>query len=165
MIFASGTCARTAATICAQGEQPPTPGCTPVREWLDAADMARTSAMRTRVQRDAGRDYDGWLIAQPQRAQLPTRILFPHEGDVFVYDPQGGRRQRLAIEIAGRRDGSLSVQLDGRRLTRLGNDYLWPLAPGRHSLDARSPSGGSHVDFVVERDGPRAHVGFTLGAK
>lgn len=151
------------ATICAQGDALPQHACTPVREWLDPGDLARVRAARVAApRRDPGREYDEWLISQPERERLPTRILFPHDGDAFVFDPHGGRSQRIEIEIAGPHDATLRVSLDGRRLRPLGSDYLWPVLPGNHELEARSARGTSHVAFTVLREGPHAHAGFTL---
>ena len=149
-------------TICAQGDAAPAGGCTPVREWLDPADLARYA--RTR-RADPAREYDEWLIAQPQRVRLPTRILFPHDGDLFVYDPHGGPAQRLSIEIAGTHDASLRVTLDGTRLGAQGSAYLWPLRPGPHVIEARSSHGNSRASFTVVREAPRTHVGFSLAAR
>ncbi len=149
-------------TMCAEGNAPGASRCTPVREWLDAQDEVRLAAERRHPQPSNGAAYDEWLIAQPQRAHVPTRILFPHEGDVFVYDPRGGDAQRIAVEIAGPRDASLHVTLDGRSLRAEDGAYVWRIRPGAHVIEARSSRGGARVGFAVATHGPRAHLGFTV---
>ncbi len=147
--------------MCATTGAAPGPACaTVVAEWFDRADLRR----RTHAPNPAyAVEYDAWLAHQPAREHLPTRILFPHDGDVFVFDPHGGRSQRLAFETAGPRDRSLRVTLDGHALAPSGSDYLWPLRLGKHALAVSSAHGDSSVTFTVARAGPRRHIGFTAG--
>jgi penicillin-binding protein 1C len=154
-------------TFCATSGAPPSPDCGPLaREWFDRSDLIRRERLAPHVR--LAREYDDWLARQPARAALPTRILFPADGATFIFDPAappGERRaERLSFEFAGPRDARLTVTLDGRRLAARDGDYLWPLALGRHVLEARSPSGTSRVSFDVTRDPLRHHIGFTLGA-
>jgi penicillin-binding protein 1C len=154
-------------TFCATSGAPPAADCGPLaREWFDRADLVRRERLVPPVR--LAREYDGWLARQPVRATLPTRILFPADGATFIFDPDappGERRsERLSFEFAGPRDGRLKVTLDGRTLAARDGDYLWPLALGRHVLEARSPSGTSRISFDVTRDPIRHHAGFTLGA-
>jgi penicillin-binding protein 1C len=135
-----------------------------VMEWLDRGDVA---AWRSPPVRRVGRtrEYDEWLVGQPERARLATRILFPHDGDVFVYDAAGGSAQRLTFEVAGPRD-RLSVSLNGVPVVPAGVDYQWPLRPGTYALQANSPSGTSTVHFSVERTSPfQRHVGFSVSSR
>jgi penicillin-binding protein 1C len=142
--------------ICAEtGTRPPFPlGASPncpvvVSEWLDRDDVRRLSPTPV-VVTTRGREYDEWLIHQPARERQATRILFPHDGDVFVYDPHSGPAQRLKFEIAGPRAAPLEVALDGKTIDASGGDYLWALRPGRFTLEARSALGRSRVRYIVE---------------
>jgi hypothetical protein len=80
---------------------------------------------------------------------LPTRILFPHDGDRFV-----AGSGTLAVELAG--PPAARVTLDGKPLARSGQDYVVPLRAGRFELTARSGRGQSTVRFSV---GPPLHAG------
>ena len=142
--------------ICAEtGTRPPVPAgpsanCpVVVSEWLDRDDVRGLSPTPVAVT-TRGREYDEWLIHQPARERQATRILFPHDGDVFVYDPHGGPAQRLKFEIAGPRATPLEVALDGKTLAASDGEYLWALRPGRFTLEARSTLGRSRVHYIVE---------------
>ena len=142
--------------ICAEtGTRPPIPAGASancpvvVSEWLDRDDLRRLSPTPV-VVTTRGREYDEWVIHQPSRERQATRILFPHDGDVFVYDPHDGPAQRLKFEIAGPRGAPLEVALDGKTITATDGDYLWVLRPGRFTLEARSALGRSHVHYIVE---------------
>ncbi len=155
--------------ICAETGTRPFEGCRAVvSEWLDRSDVAhlanaRLAAGAASAAAPSGNEYDEWLIHQLKRRTMATRILFPHDGDVFVYDPGGGRSQRLAFEIAGPHDPSLSVALNGRVLKATGDDYLWSLSPGSYELSARSRFGASAVHFRVEPASERRRrSGFSL---
>jgi penicillin-binding protein 1C len=119
--------------ICATTGETPRPGCPAVvLEWLDGGD----SAMLARAPAHAAPDpaYDTWLLAEPQRTHLPTRILFPHDGDRFVASPDA----RIAVEIAGTPDAD--VTLDGRRIAGNAGSYPIGVTPGSHTLLVRSAS-------------------------
>jgi penicillin-binding protein 1C len=143
-------------TICATTGLRPTPACPAVvRELLDARD-------RTELARETPRaptldaTYDAWLVTSPERDRMPTRILFPRDGDRFVAAP--GRS--LKIEIAGAR--SPEVTIDGRPLARTDDDYLVPLRVGTHTITARSASGDSTVHVSIVPPPQRAPNGFTF---
>ncbi len=140
--------------ICAVTGLRPVPGCPVALEWLDAADRARLAAEPPRLPLP-GPAFDDWLIAQPMRATLPTRILFPHDGDRFVAGSGA-----LVVELAGPRDAHLS--LDGTPLRRTAHDYLVPLRAGRFELSARSSRGQSTVRFTVGPPLRGGRVGFTV---
>jgi penicillin-binding protein 1C len=149
--------------ICADTGARPLPTCrTIVTELLDRDDLRRWSTRRVASVR--GPEYDEWLLHQPARDALETRILFPHDGDVFVYDPAGGGAQRLTFEVAGPRAPSLRLALNGRVLNPTGRDYLWSIRPGSYQLAAHSSRGDSSVRFTVEPASAlrRRHSGFTV---
>jgi penicillin-binding protein 1C len=142
--------------LCATTGERPTAACPAVvEEWLDAGDRALLAREPARAPA-YGAAYDAWLIAAPQRDALPTRILFPHDGDRFVRAP--GRT--LKVELAG--TPHVDVSFDGRALARSGADYLVPLDGGTHTLAARSRTGTAIVRFTVEAPPPRATDGFSL---
>ena len=150
--------------ICAETGQRPSPsgGCRAVvSEWLDRDDLHRWSQEAAPANARGG-EYDEWLLHQPFRAHLETRILFPHDGDVFVYDSRGGPSQRLKFEIAGPLGSRLSVALNGKPIVPVGGDYLWDVRSGAYELEARSANGRSQVRFTVEEPPRRRnHIGFS----
>ena len=125
-----------------------------VTEWLDAVD--RTLLARTPPARVPDRTYDAWLVSQPERTRLPTRILFPADGDRFVADAAAS----LQVEIAGNEPAL--VTLDGRPLRGRSGSALVPLRAGAHLLEASSPSGTSSVHFSAGPPLARGRVGFTI---
>ncbi len=136
--------------ICAVSGTRPVTGCPVALEWLDAGDrddLARTPA----VPAPPGAAYDDWLVTQPMRERLPTRILFPHDGSRFVASDGV-----LAVELAG--PANARVSLDGRPLRRIGANYLVPLRTGNFELTASSQRGRSSVRFSV---GPHLEGGRT----
>jgi len=140
--------------LCATTGTRPAPGCPTVLEWLDAGDRARLAAAPA-VAAPPGAAYDDWLVSQPIRERLPTRILFPHDGDRFVAGAGA-----LAIELAGSR--AATVALNGRTLRRNGEGYVVPLRAGRYELTARSTSGASAVRFSIGPPLRGGRVGFTV---
>jgi penicillin-binding protein 1C len=131
-----------------------------VSEWLDRDDRARLAP--TAASATAAREYDEWLIHQPARERAATRILFPRDGDRFVYHAHGGPAQRLKFEIAGPLEG-LRVRLNGVALAPTGSDYLWPVRPGSYRLEAISPRGASRISFSVDAAPPRQpRAGFSV---
>jgi penicillin-binding protein 1C len=149
--------------ICAETGLRPTADCRAVvSELLDDDDVRRWSVARVPAP-VRSREYAGWLVNQPERARMPTRVLFPRDGDVFVYDAAGGSRERLQFEIAGPHDASLAVALNGRPIVPVGGDYLWALRPGSYELSARSRAGFSRVRFTVAPSSPlRSRTGFSV---
>jgi len=135
--------------ICAETGLRPSHDCRlVVSEWLDRDDLRSWSHGRS-VAKASGREYDEWLIHQPARERIATRILFPRDGDRFVYDAHGGPTQRLKFEIAGARDDSPRVTLNGTPIAATGRDYLWSLHPGEYALAVHSKTGDANVRFFV----------------
>jgi penicillin-binding protein 1C len=141
--------------ICATTGLRPNPRCPAVvSEWLDAGDRAYLTAAVPPT--EPSRAYDTWLVSQPVRTELRTRILFPHDGDRFVADPSS----LLQVEIAGR--DRPSVTLDGRALASRSGAFLVPLRAGAHVLTARSHSGESVVRFSAGPHVPLGRAGFSV---
>ncbi len=140
--------------ICALSGTRPIAGCPVAFEWLDAGDRELLAAAPARLPQP-GRAYDDWLETQPVRTSLPTRILFPHDGDRFV---AGGGA--LEVELAG--PPGARVSLDGIPLRRSGRDYLVPLRAGSFRLTARSARGESTVRFSVGPHVRGGRLGFTV---
>jgi len=140
--------------ICALTGTRPIAGCPVALEWLDAGDRAALGAAPPRLPAP-GAVFDDWLVAQPLRARLPTRILFPHDGDRFV-----AGNGALAVELAGPQ--AVRLTLDGKPLERSGHDYLVPLRAGRFELTARSARGASTVRFSVGPPLGPGRLGFTV---
>jgi penicillin-binding protein 1C len=139
--------------ICATTGGRPGLGCPAVVvELLDPGDRAASRAKPA----DLDARYDSYLISSPDRDRLPTRILFPRDGDRFVRAP--GRS--LKLEIAGTHD--VRVWVDGRTLPRTGADYLVPLVDGTYEASARSATGTSAVRFTVGPPPPHASDGFAV---
>jgi penicillin-binding protein 1C len=146
--------------ICAETGTRPFPGCrASVIEWLDRGDLAAYA--RTQPQPLDG-EYDTWLAAQPARAGLATRILFPRDGDIFVLE-SGVANQALKFEIGGRGVAFARAFVNGTPVTRTGHDYLWPLRRGTFELRVRSRDGENRVRFRVVAPAPRRY-GFTIAA-
>jgi len=143
------------ASICATTGLRPNAACPAVvGEWLDAGD--RRYVARTTPPRLPDRSYDAWLVSQPERLRLPTRILYPRDGDRFVAAPGA----LVQVEIAGRDAPHLT--LDGRPVRAQSGAYLVPLRSGTHELVARSRSGTSSVHFSAGPHVARGHTGFTI---
>jgi penicillin-binding protein 1C len=127
-----------------------------VSEWLDAGDRAYVASAPPKALSDPA--YDTWLISQPQRRAIATRILFPRDGDRFVADPAA----RLQVEISGRDEARLT--LDGREVAARSGAFVIPLRVGTHELVARSRSGTSLVHFSAGPHVRRGRAGFSVVA-
>lgn len=147
--------------MCAETGLRPAAGCRAVvSELLDAGDRRTWSILRSSAPIRSPQ-YAEWLIHQPERDRISTRVLFPRDGDVFVADASRGRG-RVQFEIAGPHDRSLQVALNGHPIRPDGADYVWTLQPGSYELSARSRTGSSRVRFTVAPSSPlRARRGFS----
>jgi penicillin-binding protein 1C len=131
--------------ICADTGTKPNIACRAVvQEYLDAGDLLAYARPRGRV---TPPDASG------------VRVLFPRDGDRFVWYP-GGTAQRLQFVFGGPQ-GDLRVTLNGRTLTPVDGDYLWPLALGSYCLRVARAGGEAAARFVVVRPPPH-RVGFSL---
>jgi penicillin-binding protein 1C len=142
-------------SMCATTGTRPSPACPAVvQEWLDPGDRAYLARARPPSVPPAA--YDEWLISQPERSRVPTRILFPRDGDRFVADPSA----RVQVEVAGAMPVRLT--LDGRRVVPQAGAFVIPLGAGPHELVARSRSATSTVHFVAGPGIERGRSGFTI---
>jgi penicillin-binding protein 1C len=131
--------------ICADTGMKPDTACRAVvHEYLDAGDLLAYERVRS---------------AQTRRETSGMHVLFPRDGDRFVWYPAGAA-QRLQF-VFGAPLGRLEVTLNGRPLAPIEGDYLWPLALGSYRLRAVAENGDAAVRFTVVR--PPAHrAGFSL---
>jgi penicillin-binding protein 1C len=152
------------APICATTGHAPAPhdGCPAVvKEWVPAGDLAA-------VERPAsvtGVRFDSWLALHGGAAASELRIVFPHDGDVFVCNPPASELQRAEQQLALRAVGSArhvrwSVGGTPLALDASGNAF-WPLRLGTWPIDATD---GVRHDRVIVRVVPPPHnarPGFT----
>jgi penicillin-binding protein 1C len=154
------------ATICATTGHAPTHACPAiVEEWVkprDLADVERPIAPRL------GRTYDAWLALHPaQAAASGLRILFPHDGDVFIRNPAidalQAQEQQLALRAADA-GGIVRWTANGRTVPLdASGTAFWPLRVGRWRLAASD--GRRHAAVTIEVVPQPAHrAGFTFGA-
>ncbi len=141
--------------ICATTGTLPRAACPAVvQEWLDPGDRAYVA--RARAPSVPAATYDEWLISQPERTRVPTRILFPRDGDRFVADPSA----RIQVEVASA--SPFRLTLDGRPVADAAGAFVVPLRAGIHVLVARSRAATSTVRFVAGPGIARGRPGFTI---
>ena len=156
--------------ICATtGLQPHADCSTIVFEYLGAGDHAQYTAPQTT---DLPREYDEWITRQgTSETPAQLRILYPHEGDVFVrYPAQGAfaaEPQTLEFKASTRADQPVTWTLNGRRLeARLGSSNFWALRLGTWTLVARTTTGKDSITFSVVEGRTRAvRRGFSLATQ
>jgi penicillin-binding protein 1C len=142
-------------SICATTGTAPSTRCPAVvEEWLDPGDRAYLA--RARAPSVPAVAYDEWLISQPERSRVPTRILYPRDGDRFVANPSA----RIQVEVAGATPVRLT--LDGRLVAPESGAFVVPVGVGVHRLVARSRSGTSTASFVGGAGIARTRSGFTI---
>jgi len=138
-----------------------------VREWVLPRDLA--SVERSRSAR-LGRSYDAWLALEPAaaRSQPRLRIVFPHDGDVFVTvataDALQRTEQQIALRAAGPR-ASIRWTANGNAvpLDASGTAFL-PLRVGSWTIEARDGLHRDRVRFSVVPSRPDDRPGFTFRA-
>ena len=153
--------------ICVTTGLKPQPDCsTVVYEYLYSEDLA---AYRAPHPAELSREYDEWMTNQGV-SQVPARlrILFPHEGDVFVLYPNQSAfaAEQQAIEFRANVQPSTRVSwsLNGQKIdAQRGGRALWPLRSGTWTLRVRGTSESDSVTFVVIPGKTRAlRRGFSL---
>lgn len=151
------------APICATTGHAPRTNCPAVvEEWVRPEDLidVRRPAPPSR------RQYDSWLALQPRDAPGRLRIVFPHDGDVFVRNDGGdalqAREQQLALRAVGS-SGPLHWSIGGETLALdATGTAFWPLRLGTWRIDAAA---GARRDHVTIRVVPPPHAkdpGFTV---
>jgi penicillin-binding protein 1C len=138
------------AAICATTGHAPNPECPAVvQEWVFPRDLAALQRPAARL----GSQYDSWLALHPEYASAALRIVFPHDGDVFVRNATTSnlqaREEQLALRAvdAGRRVG-WSVDGAAVPLDSSGNAF-WPLRLGTWRIDAGDGTRQDHVTIRV----------------
>ncbi|HTA39211.1 MAG TPA: penicillin-binding protein 1C [Candidatus Acidoferrales bacterium] len=148
--------------ICATTGHAPAPGCgAVVFEWVKPADLA---AVRRPVPEKLGGEYDAWLAQHPEDAHSAFRIVFPHDGDVFVRNAVTtslqAREQQIALRATGA-NGQIQWRVNGASVSLDSEGRaFWPVALGTWTVEARN---GAHLDRVTIRvvRPPEARGGFT----
>ncbi|HEV2037897.1 MAG TPA: hypothetical protein VGQ96_04745, partial [Candidatus Eremiobacteraceae bacterium] len=140
--------------ICAANGLRPRAACaTVVYEYLYPQDMAAYS--QPQPQLGLAPEYDEWLTRQdsvPPRQRF--KILFPHDGDVFVRYPDQGafapEPQALEFQTSAPHDQSVNFWLSGRKLNvAMAGHAFWNIHPGKWALTARRHGESDSVTFVV----------------
>lgn len=149
--------------ICATTGHAAEPNCPAVvEEWVRPEDLAA-------VRRPAGpshEQYDSWLALQRRNTPGRLRIVFPHDGDVFVRNDSGDRVQAREQQLSLRAVGSggpvrWSVGGETLALDATGTAF-WPLRLGTWRIEAAD---GARSDRVTIRVVPPPHgrdPGFTV---
>lgn len=157
--------------ICATtGERPRATCGTVVYEYLYPRDIR--TYLNPPSTLDLPADYDPW-IAQQVSTALPRklRILFPHNGDLFVFQTRvtefAPAHQALQFRASVPTGVRVSFSLNGRNLAAdRSGELFWPLQPGRWTLRAATHSQSDEVSFTVIADRrPLLRRGFSLVAQ
>ncbi len=152
--------------ICATTGLRPTQSCSAVVfEYLYPQDMA---AYLAPPPPDLAPLYDQWISTQEAAQAEHLRILFPHNGDVFVFHPRAAdfskNTQALRFQTAARTGQVVRFWLNG---TSIGSDAsnaaFWPLRVGTWTLKAATKTQSDRVTFtVLEDQSPTLRPGFSL---
>jgi penicillin-binding protein 1C len=152
--------------ICATTGLRPTRSCkTVVFEYLAPQDM---EAYRDVPQdRQLAPVYDSWMAAQGPSPTQHLRILFPHQGDVYVlrtHEPAfESAAQALQFHLAAGRGHPVRLWLNGLALATDGATAWWPLRVGTWTLSAQAGAERDRVTFTVLEDrSPALRRGFSL---
>ena len=153
--------------ICATTGLKPRADCsTVVYEYLYPEDLAAYRAPRAA---DLPREYDEWMSHQEvSQAPARLRILFPHDGDVFVLYPNqstfAAEQQAIEFRAAIQPTTTATWSLNGRRIDpQTSERALWPLRAGTWTLHLQGPHESDSVTFVVIPGKTRAlRRGFSL---
>jgi penicillin-binding protein 1C len=148
--------------ICATTGHAPARDCPAVVfEWVKPGDLAD---VRRPVPEKLGSEYDAWLAQHPENSRSSFRIVFPHNGDVFVRNDvttaAQARTQQIALRAAGA-GGTVSWRVNGAALPLDSEGHaFWPVTVGTWTVEARD---GAHLDRVTIRvvKPPETHRGFT----
>jgi penicillin-binding protein 1C len=112
--------------------------------------------------------YDRWLAGQDQAPPERFHILFPHNGDTFVFFVRqaGAWRptQALHFYAAVRPPQRVRFWLNGAPIANDGpNSAFWPLRVGTWTLKATTPAASDAVTFTVIADeAPALKPGFSV---
>jgi penicillin-binding protein 1C len=153
--------------ICATTGLRPRDDCSSVvYEYLYNEDLA---AYRVPRPADLPREYDEWIAGQGvSQAPAHSRILFPHEGDVFVLYPNqsafAAEPQAIEFRAAFQRSTQVRWWLNGKNIeSPTPGRALWPLRVGTWTLRLQDARDSDSVTFVVIPGKTRAlRRGFSL---
>jgi penicillin-binding protein 1C len=153
--------------ICAITGHAPAADCAAVvYEWVLPEDLA---GVRRPLPLQLGREYDAWLAFDDHRAPVRgLRIVFPHDGDVFVAHAGGGalerREQQLAFRAAaasGTAPPVWSVNGNAVPLDASGTAF-WPLRLGTWTIVANDGPYSDRVTIHVVPPRAGGEPGFTF---
>jgi penicillin-binding protein 1C len=150
--------------ICATTGHTPLRDCSAVvEEWVRPSDL---TDVRRAVPQRLGRSYDAWLALHPEDARSTSlRIVYPHDGDVFVLNTTANalqsREQQLAFRAVGA-DRSIHWTINGDAL-RLDADgaAFWPLHVGQWTIQAQDATRRDRITIRVVPPEPVRRPGFT----
>ena len=131
-----------------------------VEEWVRPGELA---AVRRPAQQVAGA-YDSWLSLGAQRTADGLRIVFPHDGDVFVSNaaPREVQRREQQLALRAVAPGTVRWTVAGAPIAADANgNAFWPLRLGTWAIDASD--GARHDRVVIRVVAPHAEArpGFT----
>jgi penicillin-binding protein 1C len=136
--------------ICATTGHAPLRDCDAVvYEWVKPADLA---SVERAVPEKLGSEYDAWLALHPSGSRSTFRIVFPHDGDLFVRNAAAtsiqAREQQLGLRANGAK-GAVEWRVNGVAvpIDSEGNAF-WPVTLGTWTIEARD---GPRLDRVVIR--------------
>jgi len=153
--------------ICATTGLKPRSDCsTVVYEYLYSEDLAAYRAPRPA---DLPREYAEWMASQGvSQGPARLRILFPHEGDVFVLYPNqsafAAEQQAIEFRAAVQTRTAVRWSLNGQNInSQTPGRALWPLHPGTWTLRLQGARESDSVTFFVIPGTARAlRRGFSL---
>ncbi|MBX3172586.1 MAG: penicillin-binding protein 1C [Candidatus Eremiobacteraeota bacterium] len=130
--------------VCSASGQLPGAHCQgTLSEWFTRPTQ-ETCAMHRASGPVYGHDYAGWARPQGLPVEAGLHIQFPQDGDTFVIDPRLDRRyQTLQLQASG---GPVHWTIDG-----LPVEADWPLHPGPHRIQARTPEGATQEVHITVR--------------
>ncbi|MEO6835138.1 MAG: penicillin-binding protein 1C [Candidatus Tumulicola sp.] len=153
------------ARICATTGHAPRSECPAVvAEWVLPRDLAR---VRRATPQRLGREYDPWLALHPQEAAASRlRIVFPHDGDVFVANAAptalAAREQELSLRaVDSGRAPRWSANGRAVPLDASGTAFL-PVRIGKWTIDADDGRERARVTIRVVPARRDANPGFTF---
>jgi penicillin-binding protein 1C len=153
--------------ICAATGLRPTPDCDAVVfEYLYPRDLSTYLAPASRS--NLSPTYDRWLAGQEALQPQRFHILFPHNGDVFVFHDQqpdfSQQLQALQFRAATRSGQRVQFWINGSRIPGdESNAAFWRLRVGVWTLKAASGGASDQITFTVLEDrNPALRRGFSL---
>jgi penicillin-binding protein 1C len=154
--------------ICATTGHAPLRDCSAVvQEWVRPSDLA--DVQRAMPQR-LGHAYDPWLALHPEDARTAAfRIVFPHDGDVFVRNATTNALQSHEQQIAFRAVGaarSIRWTVNGETIPLdADGTAFWPLQVGQWTIEAQEAKRRDRVTIRVVSPRLVSRPGFSYSLK